>query len=364
MRKDYLIIPGEKGWSSYVRTSKLEEIGSVDAIIFDCDGVLIDARDSYDAAIVKTVDRILREVFGVRLPWRSLAPSLVQRLRQTGGFNNDWDTTYAIIAFTLLSSSPSSKRATRGAISEKERDGITKRVVEYVEAFASSGKTLGYPSVEAFLRSRLSSRYNSFAQRLGSVGYPGKPPESLLAAIFDEAYLGPRLYRRVYDTTPKFGYRRGLIDRERLLLSTSDLDRMTKLVGGSLSILTGRPYLATKYSMGPIFDYFDQKASFFTGDFSDPSLAKFRKPNAAGLLQVRDRLSSRMPLYVGDSGEDAMMVENARMMKKKFLFAGVYGTSFDRRKQLEFFMSSRADLILPSARSITGLIESVRKADL
>jgi len=35
-----------------------ESLANVDAIIFDCDGVLIDIRDSYNKAIHKTVEYI------------------------------------------------------------------------------------------------------------------------------------------------------------------------------------------------------------------------------------------------------------------------------------------------------------------
>ena len=36
-------------------------LNDVDAIIFDCDGVLIDVTNSYDEAIIKTTDFILKE---------------------------------------------------------------------------------------------------------------------------------------------------------------------------------------------------------------------------------------------------------------------------------------------------------------
>jgi len=367
MMDEYRVISGEGG-RSYLRSGKLDELESIDAVIFDCDGVLIDARGSYDAAIMMTVDRVVREMFNLRLPWRRLAPPLVQKLRQTGGFNNDWDSSYALVAFALLSLQAGRLGAPQ-TVARRGRREIAKGIAESIDTFAASERTSGRASVDSFLRARLSSRYESFARSLKMLGYPGNPPDSFLTTVFDEAYFGPSLYRRIYASEPRYGYQKGLIDRERVLLSKSDLNRVRKVVGKSLSIITGRPYLGTKHTLGATMDYFDRKASVFIGDLDlDPALAssleKFRKPSAAGLMHSRDALSSKVPLYVGDSGEDIMMVENARRLKERFLFAGTYGTSFDPHEQVEFFRRSGADLILPAARSLPRILERAKKNSL
>ncbi len=40
-----------------------QKIQNFDSIIFDCDGVLIDIRKSYDNAINKTISAIMKELF-------------------------------------------------------------------------------------------------------------------------------------------------------------------------------------------------------------------------------------------------------------------------------------------------------------
>ncbi|GAA4364329.1 aminotransferase class I/II-fold pyridoxal phosphate-dependent enzyme [Kangiella marina] len=57
-------------------------------ICFDMDGVLIDTRKSYDAAITSTVRRFTDT---------SIAQTDIERLRSQGGFNNDWVLTQALI---------------------------------------------------------------------------------------------------------------------------------------------------------------------------------------------------------------------------------------------------------------------------
>jgi HAD superfamily hydrolase (TIGR01548 family) len=62
-------------------------------VIFDIDGVLIDVRRSYRRAIVETI---------AREHGATIDQATVDRFKQAGGFNNDWDlTTAAAIAVEL-----------------------------------------------------------------------------------------------------------------------------------------------------------------------------------------------------------------------------------------------------------------------
>ena len=50
------------------------------------------------------------------------------------------------------------------------------------------------------------------------LGYPGNPPSSLLASLFDEAYHGGRLYRKMYGLEPRYHRGKGFIERDRLIV--------------------------------------------------------------------------------------------------------------------------------------------------
>ncbi len=63
----------------------------VRAVLFDLDGVLVDVSGSYRRAIEETVERFT----GLRP-----SPSSVQRLKDGGGFNDDWRLTAELIART------------------------------------------------------------------------------------------------------------------------------------------------------------------------------------------------------------------------------------------------------------------------
>ena len=47
----------------YISDDMNQKIQKFDAIIFDCDGVLVDIRNSYDNAINKTISAIMKELF-------------------------------------------------------------------------------------------------------------------------------------------------------------------------------------------------------------------------------------------------------------------------------------------------------------
>jgi HAD superfamily hydrolase (TIGR01548 family) len=57
-------------------------------LIFDMDGVLVNVKDSYRLAIQKTAEFFLK---------KQIEPEEIQKLKNSGGFNNDWDLTEALI---------------------------------------------------------------------------------------------------------------------------------------------------------------------------------------------------------------------------------------------------------------------------
>jgi len=378
MPEEYKIINTSDG-RAWVRSSRLRELREVDAIIFDCDGVLVDTRRSYDAAIAEVVDRLLRWI-GFRLPWKRFAPSLILRLRRTGGFNNDWDSVYALILFSILSLTESEVRRLVNEDWQKASDerkpsilpvgvrAVMDGVVAFTRNFCSKDGVIGYESVNRFVQTNTFSPV--YASALGRVrewlSYPGGPPTGLLSTIFDELYHGSKLFRQMYGVPARYHRGRGLIEEERMLVRRRDLEAISKLSGrGRLAITTGRPYLPTKYVLGDLMAYFNRKASIFIGDMDlhpelASKLAQFRKPSGLSLVDARRALSSGMVLYVGDSAEDIMMVEAARRLKEPVLFAGTYGTGLDPNEQSRYLKEQYADLILPTARQIPFILGSVK----
>jgi phosphoglycolate phosphatase-like HAD superfamily hydrolase len=375
MTESYRALQTSDG-AAWVRLSQFQRLQQVDAIAFDCDGVLVDTRRSYDAAILKVVDQLLRTTLGIELPWKEFVRRMITELRRTGRFNNDWDTAYALILFSVLALpakviqeliDSSCVGIRRFSYSQKV---VMANIAQVVSKFCSDSTKSGSASeaVNRFVTASMPGEIYSpvitaVKERLG---YPGSPPKALLSTLFDEVYHGPVLFRRMYGADAQHYRGKGLIENERMLVRNRDLENVNGILGRRrLAIITGRPYLAAEHVLRDILGYFDVQASLFLGDIDvhpelEPSLAAFRKPSGRGLAHVRQTLSSDMLLYVGDSAEDLEMVANARLAEEPALSAGIYGTSKDRSDSLKFFIDCGTDLILPTARRIADVLRIVK----
>jgi HAD superfamily phosphatase len=69
----------------------------IDAIIFDMDGVLLDISQSIRVVNCLAVPYYLRTVLGWPTPDDLLTSADIELFKNAGGFNDDWDLTYALV---------------------------------------------------------------------------------------------------------------------------------------------------------------------------------------------------------------------------------------------------------------------------
>jgi len=356
-----VVDPG--GVPAMIRPGSRDLLRSVDAVVFDCDGTLIDVRGSYDATIMKTVEAMVERFSGVSLPMEEVGGKMILKIRSTGGFNGDWDTTYALSLFSEAAIERSGKQ--RGG-----SGGHVKRIFatlwELVDDFASRNRLAGDRSVDGYLR-RGGLESDSLREFRRFLGFPGNPGTSRMTGTFDQIYYGGELYRKVYGVRPAQWYDEGLIDRETLLIGREDLARFKKIIGGKrMAIATGRPFVAVKHTMRRLLGYFERDASVYIGDGDiDPAvgveMAKYRKPSGASLVRAKEVLSAKAMLYVGDSAEDRLMVDDARKRYRSIYFAGICGSSFDERAQISYFTRTDSDLLVNSVSQVPDVLEMIRK---
>jgi phosphoglycolate phosphatase-like HAD superfamily hydrolase len=339
-----------------VNRSSTDALGKVDAVAFDCDGVLIDARKSYDATIRVVVETMVEEITGVRLRLVRAAPKLISMVRRTGGFNSDWDTSYAL---TLLSVVALEQRKDRNGLNAP---GALEALTSITARFGSAPRGTGQEAVDSFLASEFPEMRERLDRSREFLGYPRTPPEGRMTTVFDELYFGAKLFEKVHGVRSRTRTR-GLIDLERILVDRRTLESLQKRLGARLAMITGRPFVGTDYSLGKLMRYFDKEASIFIGDADiDLDLRsrydKFRKPSPEALIRAKERLSSEALLYVGDSAEDLMMVQRARAKGVEgLLFAGVYQTSPVQADQASFFEREGSDLVVETVNQVpSGLL--------
>jgi HAD superfamily phosphatase len=123
-----------------------------------------------------------------------------------------------------------------------------------------------------------------------------------------------------------------------------------------VAIITGRSKLASQYSLGPIYNLFDQRASTYLEDAD----RKFRKPNPRSLENSLNLLSCREGFYVGDSNEDLIMANKLNNRKSyNIQFIGIYGASISSEKSKDFFSKNRC-ISAKTVNEIPNILNKVR----
>ena len=281
-----------------------------DCALFDVDGVLVDVRKSYNLAIKKATEFMLGRVSGQ--PRRGLVTDrIILKLRQSGGFNNDTDTTYAIVLATL--SNPP-KNVAQGR--------------QFLLTVAENADETGILSVEQFLRPYGIEKWKSEFE------YPAPVSESMLARVFDEIFYGPELFKRQNGLQPKYWKGKALIKNDVQVVTASTMRQLYKIFGGRLAMVTGRSRVAADYSLKKLVKYFDLDACVFLED----EKREFAKPNPYAVKRAMETLGARSAVYSGDSAEDLLMARRAeKEIGVKIEFVGIYGFSPEPSKTLESF---------------------------
>ena len=306
-------------------------VNEFDSIIFDCDGVLIDVTNSYDNAIIKTTDFVLKNfanVFNATLITRQI----IDEFKKTGGFNDEVDLTYAsIISLT--------------AANNLNRDG-TKFILEVIE----NANQTGISSVEKYL-DKLNADVSDIRKKLS---YPGRHSENLLYSVFDQLFYGETLYQKLFNKKSQFN-EKGFIDNDKVLVSKELLDNLRKKFDDKTAIVTGRGLDSISYSLKELLNQFNIKNSVFLED--EPR--DLAKPNPEALLRSIRGLNSSHCLYVGDSMEDLIMAQKATEIGKKTTFCGIVGTSNNPSEKRSFFEKNGAILILDSIQLLPKVLNLV-----
>jgi HAD superfamily phosphatase len=304
-----------------------------DCVLFDIDGVLVDIRRSYNAAIKKTVEFMLKFITG--RSFRSLVTDqIILKFRQSGGFNNDTDTSYAI-TLAILANPPAN-------ISQGRR---------FLTNVAENADESGYVSVEKFLAIYDIDKWKKI------LTYPAPVKDSMLARVFDETFYGPELFSKQNNMEPKYCTTvRPLIMNDKLAVSPKTMEKLNKMFKGNLAIVSGRSRLAAEYSLQPILKYFNLDACLFLED----ERREYAKPNPYAAKHAMKVMDARTAVYVGDSAEDIIMSRNTeKETGARIEFVGIYGNSSEPNKTTYMFKQEGVRIILKSVNQLPNIINKV-----
>jgi len=376
-----------------VRRAAINELASVDAVIFDCDGVLIDVRGSYDRAVLESVRVVMEGAFGMELPDTALDARHLYLLRKTGGFNNDLDAAWVIALWlftgveelairelgerleAVMSRRPKNPRQLFDAVVSSAPDRSFPRKMLRVnpvplevllERAPRSGRAhMTRDDVESVLRVQAQDRgifaeYESFKDFLGRGRTYGL---DLLETVFDDLYYGRDAVRAVFGTGPYFDFGEGLYRNEVPMVDGAVLLRLEELIGsGRMGMVTGRDSVTTWEVLNDLRAFFREGACVFIADeLRRGGPETLMKPSPYGLLKSAAALGPRSsPLYVGNSAEDLHSARYAESYGLKTLFAAVVGLHPDPEDATRDFIANGADVIVGDVAELVEVLEKVK----
>jgi HAD superfamily hydrolase (TIGR01548 family) len=302
----------------------------LDSLIFDMDGVLVDVSQSYREVIRRTVHLYLSDCLGWKLGRTSpVTQGNISLFKSTGGFNNDWELTSAILLW-LISGSPIPP------LSRVRNFPSLPAAVSYLReaALRSTGhrrhsrqqinlsRFLGEVQLEGgglrgVRRALRRTRNGSWDGWVYGQGFLDR--KNIVQRIFQEVYLGTQ-FKRCYRLDPLFYRGPGYYLRETLLVPGEMLKSLHKKY--RLGIATGRP----RFEAGLALKRFQIGAFFDTMVTLDECQAEERriletsrrrvrrtKPHPYALLRAIQEmgLSSRRCGYVGDTVDDMRAARSA-----------------------------------------------------
>jgi HAD superfamily phosphatase len=260
---------------------------------------------------------------------------LILRFRQTGGFNNDADTSYAIALAALAN--PQGVAAAR----------------RFLFKVAGNADETGILSVEKFLAKYEISKHKEM------LAYPAPVRDSYIGRVFDELFYGPALFKKQNGVAPKYCKpERPLIANDRLAASKSTMKVLQEKLG-DLGIVSGRSRLAAEYSLAPIMQYFNPDACVFLED----EKREYAKPNPYAVKKAMSAIGARSALYAGDSAEDMMMARRAQKEAGySIAFVGIYGHSPQPARTIRQFREQGADAIARNVDLLPNILNKVKPA--
>ncbi len=311
----------------HVDDSRIHALDEVDAIVFDCDGVLVDITKSYDMAIIQTVRYVLENlarIDGVI----DIDFKIIDGFKSTGGFNDEVDLTYAAIISLV-------------AAKKLEQDQT-----DFIFDVIRNSDSSGIASVEKYIEGQA-----DVSEIKRQLSYPGTHHENPLYQIFDQIFYGPQLYRKLFNKTSDFS-NPGLIEQDDVIVNDALVEKLQKKFGSKIAMVTGRGKESVGYSLKSLLTKFDLIHSVFLED--EPR--ELAKPNPQSLLDSIGGMKSVLTLYVGDSMEDFIMAKKATDLGCKTMFCGIIGTSKNPQDKLDLFEKNGAVLVLDSINELSEVL--------
>jgi HAD superfamily hydrolase (TIGR01548 family) len=285
-----------------------------DAVVLDIDGVLVDVADSYRRAIVESLDR----TYG-----RTIERDAVQLFKDAGGFNNDWELTYAAALYLLAA-----------------REGIDATLDEFTAAVADRGG--GLNGAETVVEARLPE---AAVERVRADWDPER-----LRETFQALYLGADLYRELEGGDPPVAVP-GYVHDEPVLVAPETIEALAERF--DVGVLTGRPAAEADIALSRVgLDVPDDHR--FTMDDWEAG-----KPDPHALVTLADRFDAGAVAFAGDTLDDVRTAVNAAAADpdREYYGVGVLTGGLTGEEGRAKYVAAGATAVVESVNDLPALLD-------
>jgi len=302
----------------------------LDAVIFDMDGVLLDITQSIRVVNCLAVPYFLRTVLGWPAPDDLLTSNDIEMFKNAGGFNDDWDLTYALVLHYIA------KGREHPGASPETLNVFQPKLTRYAARIKDRGGWLRAAEDIAFEHL---TREDRLAVETDYRKY-------LIKQIFQEMFAGEHC-ERIYGFKASLYTGPGYVNQDKPLLDLAKLPQ-DKILG----VQTGRTYEEAQIGL--------EFCNLQTQVAETSLITKrdgFHKPQPGGLAKLAKTLGFSNGIYIGDTLDDLKAVQNFNRVHgpSKYLSAQVLtGPAGAANEKL--FRNSGADIVATDVNEVLDWI--------
>ncbi|MCX6641815.1 MAG: hypothetical protein NTV15_00300 [Candidatus Bathyarchaeota archaeon] len=362
----------------YIRKDYMKQLAEVDVAVFDCDGVLLDVRESYRGAVAETASILLEALTGSQVDPTIFGEDLFFAFKKTGYFNNDWNITYTYVLGALATLSNQELESLEISAKNIGDTSPAKRLSHFIELRKPCqlnlnritdqlnwlSKTIDKSGVESIdnLLPQIGTELKKRLLLRGPVG------QSIVSTLFEEVFGGAKLFNETFDYPAQFTKKQiGYIEKEILVITLETVQKLEELLGGRrFGIASGSLMNSARHALGVTIDLFPQKAQIWHEDIdvAEAGKKKLHKPHGYSLLRAASSFKPyRRVIYVGDTMADLLTTRDAAKESPKFSFIGVYNTAESSDATKNMFLESGADAVAPTVNQLPMIIQKARNVN-
>jgi phosphoglycolate phosphatase-like HAD superfamily hydrolase len=380
----------------YLKKDSANALSNITRMVFDFDGVLVQTSQSYRQTIRKVVDHYFLEILGLEGEKGKLATlGDVQKFKDTGLYNNDWNLSQAIIIYylSIVLRRLEQKHVLRN-FAKRFSNIQFSELRSFLQILGEVGDFLRRHKINAtelvnmkddnivglasFLvqvnENPFKNTLEAIFPQVGSqkmtlirtlVPYDvGKP--DLLKRLFEESYLGAEIFDNFYGLPSIFKFKESFLEKEAFIAAKKTLEAL-RLRFGKFAIYSEKPRAQGIYILekNDFEEYFDEEYSIFHEDLVESEVdnegTTLGKPNPTLFIQLIEKLVANGGVaYVGDGIADVLLVENARLEGlSNVSFLGVLCSSQCPYRLFSRYMKHEVEAIMTDVNDIPNLLASL-----